>query len=189
MKPYSFLRNDWDGSPKTVWSRKKQDKLFNILITKYPTAKELRKKLLDIGTEESYNLGKYINPNWNNDQYYRFITSNVIKYSDNGKIILSQLVGASIGTVAWLGTSKYLEKGLSDYDRALADLNKDETLKIVSKNPGIAADIIRAEKAANSVGYTSSNKLLPFMTGLGVKGLASYGTYKFLNKLDKEKSA
>ena len=57
MKPYSFLRNDWDGSPKTVWSRKKQDKLFNILITKYPTAKELRKKLLDIGTEESYNLG------------------------------------------------------------------------------------------------------------------------------------
>ena len=28
MKQYNFLQDEWNGSPKTVWSRKKQNKLF-----------------------------------------------------------------------------------------------------------------------------------------------------------------
>ena len=74
MRQYNFLKDDWNGSPKTVWSRKKQNKLFKLLIKKYPTAKDLRKKLFQINTEDSIKLGNYINPKWDYEQYYRFIT-------------------------------------------------------------------------------------------------------------------
>ena len=186
MRPYIFLRDDWEGNPKTVWSKKKQQKLFELLIQKYPTAKDLRKKLFDIHTEESIKLGKYINPNWNSDQYYRFIISNVIKYSDVGKVIIAQLAGAAIGTAAWIGLSKYMEKGMSDYDRTLVDLKPDEFKAIAKQNPSIIQDTINAERLALARGYsTNASKIVPFATGLGVKGLASYGTYSFLNKIDK----
>jgi len=184
MEPYSFLRDDWDGNPKTVWSRKKQKKLFNIIKEKYPTPIDLKKKLLSLHNPEAIKLGKYIDPNWDQKQYYTFIISNVIKYSNAGKIILSQIIGAAIGTGAWLGTSKYLEKGLSSYDRTLADLKPKETLEIASSNPAIIKDIISAEAKANSAGY-SNNKYIPFISGLGTKSLATYGAYKFLDKIDK----
>ena len=187
MRQYNFLKDDWNGSPKTVWSRKKQNKLFKLLIKKYPTAKDLRKKLFQINTEDSIKLGNYINPKWDYEQYYRFITSNVIKYSSAGKIILSQLVGAAVGTGIYAGVNKYLEKGLSNYDRTLLNFSNEEKRRIVNdgENRSVLNDIADADSRALQAGYKKGTKYSPFIAGLGGKSLASYATFKLLDKLDK----
>ena len=45
---YSFLNNVLDGKPKTVWSYRKQKKLLELVLEKYPEPVDLKNKLLEI---------------------------------------------------------------------------------------------------------------------------------------------
>lgn len=201
MAQYSFLKDEWDGSPKTVWSRKKQNKLFKILIKKYPTANDLRKKLFQINTEESVKLGKYINPKWDDDQYYRFITSNVIKYSSAGKIILSQLVGSGIGTLIGYGVHKYIQPtsvevpSKQQYSDKLQSIDHDVKLNQYPEDVrNIITDFRKndyTDSVLDNMKIKQMNKanpwkeILPYGSAIGTKSLTSYGIYKFLDSIDK----
>lgn len=197
MKPYNFLNDNWDGNSKTVWSRKKQDKLFNQLIEQYPSANDLRKKLLSIGTEESVILAYKINPKWNDDQYHEFILSNIIRYSNAGKVILSQLIGSGIGTLIGYGVNKYIQPNTrlpskKEYSDKIEAIKNDAKLHNYSDSVLDAKINEYTDSVLNDAEKVQMNKahpwreVLPYGAAIGTKGLTAYGVYKFLNAIDKK---
>ena len=182
---YSFLNNVLNGKSKTVWSYKKQKELLKIVLDKYPKPIDLKNKLLRIGTDNSKLLANYIDENWDEEAYIDFILKYIVKYSRIGKILISQLIGTAVGTLAGYGINKYFYPTLP---------SKKEYMDKINSLPNDAqrnayTDSVMKDYIKNEVNKSSTIKnLSPFALGIGTKGLSAYGTYKLLDIIDKKQA-
>jgi len=190
---YSFLNNVLDGKPKTVWSYTKQKKFLNIVLNKYPEPIDLKNKLLRIGTDNSKLLANYIDENWDREAYIDFILKYIVKYSRTGKILVSQLIGTAIGSLIGYGINNYL----NSQNQALTH-TKDEVINGYNELEKAGATEAQKNSYLNSIlddqkrlelnKASTIRNISPFVTGIGTKGLAAYGSYKLLDAIDKKTS-
>jgi hypothetical protein len=190
---YNILSKEWNGKPRTVLSYTKQIKLYKLIIQQYPTPKDLKEKLLSMDNSNAQILGYYINEDWNEEHYKKFILANIVKYTNIGKFIISNLIGATAGTISGYLLNKHL------YDKSNSEiLNNFEKIKnINTDDPNVQLNddqikaIMNIHKLNNiqnqqKMDHTNIKNYYPYALGVGVKGLTSYSTYKLLDALDKK---
>lgn len=186
---YNVVSHSWDGKPKTVWSYNKQQKLLNVFLEKYPDPISLKKKLLNVENPQCKVLAKYIDDNWSRNEYIDFVLTYIIKYSKVGKILLSQLIGTGIGSLIGYGINKHMNPSREDFKAQMKDKYHEAMNLKTDEEQMTALDSINDEIEKYNLNQTKIwRHTVPYATAIGTKGLASYGTYKLLDAIDKKRA-
>ena len=177
ISKYCFL-NENNDITKTVWSYKKQQAIINTIIEKYPEPINLKEKLLSINNLSCKILSKKIDPDWNMNEYISFIKKYIIKYSKFGKFILASLIGSVAGIFGGYYLNKYLNQPSSTVMQNIKNI-------VNKSNPTSEEDSILDNIIAKQQPSIYKN-IAPYAFGIGLRSLIGYGTYNFIDSLDKK---